>query len=202
MPDKTKYILSYRPRDYTSDSWLSTRGSFRKKGEILNDFPANQVEPNLPEPFRILLENYDQLLMQGQYLPDFLEGEEEIVRIVLDNNESDTWSVRARTEGGVIKYSVVDEYETTYVFTPTASIEPLTFEEVISQLDSIRDVLNPEASITNPYRDYNLHLVEHPGEEVEFVTVFSRFYPDLTQWYYEEAAEWLEYIKSKYPKSG
>ena len=200
MPDRKKYILSYRPRDYTSDSWLSTRGSFRKKQGILDDPPNILINHNLPEPFRILLENYDQLLMQGQYLPDLAEGEEEIVRIVLDNNESDTWSVRARTEGGVIKYSVVDEYETIYRFSPVESQEPLTFEEIISFLDGIRDALNPEASITNPYRDYNLHLASNPEEDVEFVTVFSRFYPELTNWYYEEAVEWLDYIKSKYPK--
>jgi hypothetical protein len=154
----------------------------------------------MQEALRILFKNSDQLLMHGEYLPDLEEGEEEIVRIALDNNETDTWSVRARTERGVIKYSVVDEYETIYGFSPVESQEPLTFEEMISLLDSIRDVLNPDASITSPYRDYNLHLAEHPEEDVEFVTVFSRFYPDLMQWYYEEAVEWLDYIKSKYPR--
>ncbi len=200
MPDKTKYILSYQPRDYTSDSWLSTRGSFRKKAGIVGEPPNILLNRNLPESLRILLENHDQLLMQGRYLPDLAEGDEEIVRIVLDNNESDTWSVRARTEAGVIKYQVVDEYETIYSFAPTESAEPLTFEEMISLLDCIRDVTNPDVSITNPYRDYNLHLASNPDQDVEFVTVFSRFYTELANWYYEEAVEWLEYIKSKYPK--
>jgi hypothetical protein len=200
MPDPKKYILSYRPRDYTSDSWLSTRGSLCKKPGLIEDLPTSLIKLDMPAAFRLLLERSDQLLMHGEYLPDLVEGEEEIVRIVLDNNETDTWSVRARNEGGAIKYTVVDEYETIYGFSPVESQEPLTFEEMISLLDSIRDVLNPDASITNPYRDYNLHLAEHPEEDVEFVTVFSRFYPELTEWYYEEAVEWLEYFNSKYPR--
>jgi hypothetical protein len=114
MPDKTKYILSHRPRTYwnSAEARLSTpRGTFRTPEQIDDTFDEI-TDPVMREIFRKLIANADQLLMRGVYLPDYMEGEEEIVRIALDNNEVDTWSVRAKEEEGIIKYRVVDEYET------------------------------------------------------------------------------------------
>src|SRR5208283_720629 len=134
MPDRTKYTLSYRPKNYSPDSWIVSGGSYRIVVEIdpANRLPLNEVSSDMPRAFQLLLERTVPALMHGEYLPDLLDGEEEVVRIVLDNNEVDTWSIRARSENGLIKYKVVDEYETEYQYEPTESKEPLTFEELVS----------------------------------------------------------------------
>jgi len=211
MPAKEKYNISYQPLSYWGlpESELSKiKGTIRqlKAADSAVDtgveyLPVNISKSAMSDAIRDLIGRYDPQLMGGEYLPDYEEGEVEIARIVLDNNTLDTWSIRAKKEQDHIKYNVVDEYETIYNFNPTETTEPLTFEMLISLLDSIRDYTNPDAGLTNPYRDFNLHTVDHPEEELEFVTVYSFFYTELTNWYRDEASEWLEYMKSKYPNS-
>jgi hypothetical protein len=55
--------------------------------------------------------------MGGEYLPDYEQGEVEIARLVLASTTQDVYSVRARWVGSVLRYHIVDEYETDWYLT-------------------------------------------------------------------------------------
>jgi hypothetical protein len=169
-------------------------------GQVEHEIPAKHQKPEMAEALRDLLDHYGLLINKGECLPDYLEDEVEIARIVLNNNNADSWSVRAQKARYGYKFRVVDEFDNTYKIWPSRSQTPLPFDVMVKLIDSIRDVSNPGEGITNPYRDYNLHLMDNPEEYLDFVIVFSRFYPDLTMWYHEEAQEWLDTIKAQPPK--
>jgi hypothetical protein len=51
------------------------------------------------------------MFMGGEYLPEYIKDETEIARIELRSTLADVISIRAKTEEGIITYSVVDEYD-------------------------------------------------------------------------------------------
>ena len=73
----------------------------------------------------------------GEDLPDLMPGEVEIARIRYPLNvHQEAVSVRARADGDVIRYRVVDEYGYDIKIKPDASRLPLTLAELIALLDS------------------------------------------------------------------
>jgi len=52
--------------------------------------------------------------MGGEYLPNYRRQEVAIARIELESTTSDVISLRATSAGALIKYSLVDEYETEF----------------------------------------------------------------------------------------
>ena len=90
--------------------------------------------------------------------------------------------------GGTVR---LDEYEEEYHLPITRSIEPLTLGELIRLLDETE----------NPFNDAGGGLVRNhwlrnqdymdPEEAVDFVSITSAFYPDLTEYFENEAACWL-----------
>ena len=142
--------------------------------------------------------------MGGEFLPDYLPGELEIARIVLESTTMDVASVRARPDGRLIRYRVVDEYPDIGPFQvltgPTISAQPLTLGEMVRLIDRIKP--NPKAwgqVISQSYvefiRDNNTSSYSDLVRMARFVTVESSLYPQLEEFFEERAQQWL--IKKK-----
>ena len=131
--------------------------------------------------------------MGGEHLPDLLDRECEIARVVLASSTMDVYSVRARLLKGGYTYRIVDEYETDFDVAPPTSKQPLTIQELVGLLDTA-DGLNLE--------DRGQGLVEmwwwqqweygddSPEECTAFAWVESEQYPDLRTFYEERARQW------------
>lgn len=130
----------------------------------------------------------------GEFLSEYLPGEVEIARVVLQSTTMDVISVRARpAEDGSIRYRVVDEYETDFEVQTESSATPLSMAELITLSDSVEWSQDPWdwVGLTDSYRDFNLFGgVMSPEDLVGFVTVTSEFYPELERYYEEQAEEW------------
>jgi len=170
------FDLGFRPDTYwTSDLARGAhRGEARRRAER-GGFDALAAAP---VPFA---------LTGGNYLQEMESGELEIAHISLDSTTWDAISIRARRDGGVIRYRIVDEYELDEPFGPGESKLPLALGELIDGLEargeSPRELR--EAGCT----------VKEPGdvpEVKEFVRVSSDFYPDLERCYEREAEAWAE----------
>ena len=129
-------------------------------------------------------------------LPEFLDGEVEIVSIRLNSVMGDLKSVRARRDGDVIRYRVVDEYQecaedgeliNDYTWRPEESSLPLTIDEVKDLLWSIEadgygQIFTKawEEQLDGPIEDY----------ENDFYYLLSDFYHGLQGWLEERFDEW------------
>jgi len=127
----------------------------------------------------------------------------EIARISLASTTADQISIRAASDRGQIRYSVVDEYGTTFVCAITDSELPLTMGEVIRLIDG------------TCYEDdtWNLGLVKYfwrwyaeadgpDGQPTAFTSVSSAYYPDLGGYYEEEAERWLSRYREEQEGDG
>jgi len=83
--------------------------------------------------------------MDGEYLPDYLPGEVEIARIVLESVTQDVVSIRARRRGSErrIVYRVVDEFGSEFDFSPRSSRRPLSHGRLARLIDTLRNITNP-----------------------------------------------------------
>jgi hypothetical protein len=98
----------------------------------------------------------------------------------------------------------VDEYETSFKFHPETSAEPLTMGELVELLGSVEGLLEGSKGLTSTYRDFNLQAALELSEPLEkdavelldFLTVWSPFYPELKAYYIEEALDWLERVRA------
>ena len=135
--------------------------------------------------------------MGGEYLPDYLPGEVEIARLVLDSVTRDVISFRARRRRGGrrILYRVVDEYPDDngpWTCRPASSAGPLPLSGLIQLIDGARspDFLGEVGSLPLLYLEHQEGC--EPDELLAFVTVESDFYPDLTAYYQEKVRWWIE----------
>jgi hypothetical protein len=132
----------------------------------------------------------------GEYLPDYLAGEVEIVRVELDTTTADVISLRARRRGKRIHYRWVDEYGSEFCFRPLSSARPLTLGQMIALIDGTEYADNEPGrwiGLTNSFRDSNFYPdwgIEYARGVSDSVTVSSPFYPRLQEWYVEESWEW------------
>jgi hypothetical protein len=207
MTHNSSFDLKYRPDTYwpgseTREQRLShihgkarrdiTRRALEEGGiEALNVIGAEVAAETLSDDDRQAWGSIHPSLMGGEYLPGYEESDVEIARISLESVTADQISVLASGESGDIHYRVVDEYEEEYHLPITRSIEPLTLGELIRLLDETR----------NPFNDAGGGLVRNhwlrnqdyidPEEAVDFVSITSAFYPDLTEYFENEAACWL-----------
>lgn len=205
------YDWDFRPSSY----WVGPRtqltnimGEKRRRAveQAISDgeleiIPDEMLEVELSEDLLEMTGRVHPAFMGGEYLAAYMPGEIEIARICLDSTTADVISVRARKgKDGLIYYRVVDEYEDTkdegYTCQPEGTVLPLTFREIVSLIDSVEGVTGagwPCKGQTSIYRDLNYD--EDPckqmlDEMVDFVTVSSDFYPEIGQWYRQEAQEW------------
>jgi hypothetical protein len=141
--------------------------------------------------------------MSGEYLPDFEGDEVEIARVTLASTTGDVISIRARRQGGRIRYRIVDEYEGETVFhcAPEESAAPLTMRELVELMNTARgEGMYPDygTGLTTVWCDFHVDNGSSPESMVGFVRVSSEFYPDLRRYYEAEAAGWLEKRLAEY----
>ncbi len=213
MPNKKDYDWNYRPESYweePADSLNNIKGEARRHliahaisaGEY-DDIPDEILKDELSDDVRRFAGTIHPAFMGGEYLPPYLPGEVEIVRVSMESVTYDVLSIRARrTDDGLIHYRMVDEYEDpgdgSYKCRPETSSQPLTFGELVSLIDSSKRIGLKDESIPDLatyLRDYNYECERckyHLDSLIDFVHVSSPFYPELEEWYEADAQEWYE----------
>lgn len=163
----------------------------------LGELPSGFLEPGLDHATRSYLGSQHPSWMGGEYLPDYLPGEVEIARLVLDSVTRDVISFRARRRrcGRRILNRVVDEYPDDgrpWTCRPASSAGPLPLSGLIQLIDGARspDFLGETGSLPLLYLEHQEGC--EPDELLGFVTVESDLYPDLTPYYQEKVRWWIE----------
>ena len=117
------------------------------------------------------LEAVHPMFMGGNYLPDTDDGEVVLARIRISSTTCDVTSVYARSDAGVIRFRVVDEYggDTLTGATEMVADKPLTLGEFADFfLDSWRLIDVLDSSFEGDL-----------DGSLEFFTAESDFYPDF-----------------------
>ena len=130
--------------------------------------------------------------MGGEYLPDHEPGEVEIARLTMASVTQDVYSVRARREGGLIHYRIVDEYAMEWSWSPESSEYPLTMRELAELIDNAELYGEGPPDFTDTFQDGQLNQGMEPEQAARWVTVTSEFYPELHGFYEDKADAWLE----------
>ena len=130
----------------------------------------------------------------GEDLPDYLQGELEIARLVLATVTLDVISIRARREyrgtfrpRATWRYRMMDEYGGEYAITPGSSVEPLTQAALIALIDGATSRHYPADG--RPLGD-RLRRDMDPDEGEAFVQAESLFYPGLGEHVADQARAW------------
>lgn len=130
--------------------------------------------------------------MGGEYLPEYSESEVEIVRISLESVTADQICILAGGQPGDIRYRIVDEYETEYEPAIERSDKPLNLGELIEFIDKTSNPFNPDDGGLIRNHWYYIGGESSPEEGVDFVSVHSAFYTDLSAYFDNEADAWLQ----------
>lgn len=200
--------LAFRPTSYwdpasaESAILLNVKGDLRR--QMIRDFITGQaghlgeidpelLEPELDEETRSNLGANDPRWLGGEYLPDYLPGEVEIARLVLESTTRDVYSVRARRRTRGIKYRVVDEYDTVFKLTRRSSVQPVRLGELIELIESAAvDGADRTESFTDEFRDAAAEDTGSLEESADFIHVESDLYPELARWSAWKAADWID----------
>lgn len=217
MPNAELYQMEFRPASYWDHAdpvaaiLQNVKGDLRRElirdilvgdGEkrahyeaILGDLDAELFAPSASESFRARMALVNPHWLGGELLPDYLRGEVEIARLVLDSVTRDVYSVRARwvrgqgestDAAGHISYRVVDEYDGHWSLPRETSASPLTMGELVELIDGARTDGAEGGSLTDALRD----ACDNAESGRNFVRVSSELYPELEAWYDERAGEW------------
>ena len=215
-PKRFKGIdYTQRPQSYWDDSSVLHATLRNVKGEnrrrLIRDFHSleqlDQVKPDLAKdslttPERESLGRIHPTFLGGEYLPDYQATETEIARIVLDSTLRDVISLRARrTKTGLLRYSIVDEYEGIFLYPKLPSRDPLTLDQIVDWIDQTRIEGNSDDgyglglifTVSNFTEGEDAHRLEN------FTTVESDLYPELAQHYAHLSSEWAiaTFLESK-----
>ena len=207
-PKRFKEIdYTQRPTSYWDDSSVLNATLRNVKGEnrrrLIRDFhflnQLDQVEPGLSKdtlttPERQSLGRIHPSFLGGEYLPDYQAAENEIARIVLDSTLRDVISLRARrTKTGLLRYSIVDEYEGIFYFPKLPSQTPLALGQIVDWIDQTRVEDNPDDGygLGITYTESNHREGELADRLEYFTTVESELYPQLTEHYRKVSSEWV-----------
>jgi hypothetical protein len=204
-----------RPQSYWDDSSVLHATLRNVKGEnrrrLIRDFHSldqlDQVEPGLAKdvlntPERESLGRIHPTFLGGEYLPDYRTAETEIARIVLDSTLRDVISLRARrTKTGLLRYSIVDEYEGKFFYPKLPTRDPLTLGKIVDWIDQTRIEGNSDDgyglglifTVSNFTEGEDAHRLEN------FTTVESYLYPELAQHYARLSSDWAitTFLESK-----
>lgn len=132
-------------------------------------------------------------MMGGEYLPGLQPGMVEIARISLASTTGDQISIRAIKENGVIRYAVVDEYESSILLAIEASKRPLTLGELIRLIDGSKYHEDEyDGGLVVSHLNYVFIAGGDVEDLVDFVSVESAFYPELTGYYQTVLDRWLD----------
>lgn len=146
--------------------------------------------------------------MGGEYLPGYQPREVEIARLELASTTSDVISIRARSAGERIRYRILDEYESVFSLPRKTSLRPLSLLELIELIDGSSD---DEWGLALTYTATNYGCLRADDLErlVDFTTVSSEVYPQLSvhyeylreDWYQQEQAKLTAIQAAKGPAS-
>jgi hypothetical protein len=152
--------------------------------------------PSLSSGFRRRAVCWHPTWLGGEELPDYLPGEVEIARIIIHNHVLDVISIRARRETrGTMKrrahwvYRMVDEHGMEFWLTPAGSVEPLSEAGLRGLIDCAASRAFPADG--RPFLD-RLRADMDPDEGETFAQVESLQYPELGQYFAEQARVWAE----------
>jgi hypothetical protein len=194
---------SQRPKSYwESDDVLAcllqnVKG--RERREMIRSYWEQGRLQDLDETFlceTLSAEDRDRLgkihpaFMGGEYLPDYENGEVEIARLELRSVTADVISIRARREGKLLHYRVVDEYGAEFELQRQSSRQPLTLAQLIRFIDGSS---HPDlsAGLALGYNEMNANGGVTGREELQdFTTVCSELYPQLQEHYDHVFEEW------------
>jgi hypothetical protein len=212
---------SYRPKSYwtvfspIADTLLTVKSAYKRKilegacrlGEydelekIVRNINMSRTE--LKRWAENHSDYYDNPNLDHEYLPKYLLGEVEIVRIENDmerpTSTTNKICIRARRVGKEIKYRVVDDNETgaDIEFSPRESIQPLSLGELVALIDGAyyRDTdflgLATAFAITNYDEDQELDDI------LDATTISSKFYDPLSVHYEYAIRNWYETAAKK-----
>jgi hypothetical protein len=201
MTKHNKIDMNFRPESYWDENALlaNVKGEFRRRqilqaidnGEV-DEIPPPILADSLPQHLRDFTGSIHPMLMGGEYLADYEEGEVEIARVALASTTCDVISVRARPEGKRIRYRVVDEYSSDYVLEFDQSNKPLTLRRLIQLMDTVESVEFESQGLVEHHWDY---MAGEGGCDLDrcvaFATVSSEFYPQLAEYFDQKADEWI-----------
>ena len=205
VPTKTRaprFNLDYRPASYfdrprTPESLIlgeSRRQLVKRYKKAGIPFDARLMKPKLTDDELGQLQRIHPSLCGGEDLPEVAGDEVEIVRIHFPTNiHGEVTSIRARQERSEIGYRIVDEYESSIVFSPATSLTPLTMGELMSMIDGAEDGLAPPAvgGLVARWGWRSESQEIEPADMVGDVVVSSEFYPSLGEYYEWRFEEWL-----------
>lgn len=146
------------------------------------------LEDEIDDDARAFLGRLHPLWMGGEYLPGYHRGGVEIARIALESTTGDVISFRARRgrAGSLIRYRVVDEYQTEYTTTRLTARRPLSLRELIRLIDETDS--GQSGSARRPFVET---IIEDCADgNVEFAKVGSDVYPYLARYYGQRLAAW------------
>jgi hypothetical protein len=174
-----------------------------EQGGRLADLEGDELlyEESLPEDLREAVGRIHPALMGGEYLPDLEDDGVEIARVELDSTMADVISIRATRDGELIRYAVVDEYDTERRISSETSSIPLEMGDLVELIDTARDEYD-QVGLTDLFRDNTAMFMEDPKDAVDFVTVSSPFYPELRDYYRFRAQEWLSAKQAESSRRG
>ena len=199
----TKLDMDYRPETYwggPEEVVAKLKGQGRREavqeaidtGE-LDEVPGMIFDEHLAEPLRDLLASHDPSYLDGEDLPDYLPGEVEIARVIEEGIPSTVFSIRARPDGDVIRYRVVNDTDDVVAWGhQETSTEPLTLEELIKLIHGA--VLAPEHGSGLIHGLWSMHYAHPPTtaqRAAERVSVSSPYYDQLELWYEQHRREWV-----------
>lgn len=167
--------LDFRPDTY----WV---GEDENEREELNKHSAHG-DPIAGDGALDAYARIGQLTGCEEYLPKHFPGEVEIARVKLASTTWDVISLRARQDGDVISYRVVDEYDSENEGFLRTSKEPLTLGEFIAWIDESPDDSGWGRGLFDPLWNCNLEYGATLGEMEGFIEIESAYYPQIHTWF-------------------
>jgi len=175
-------VVGTARRKLITDCW--------RKGR-LEELCDHLLENTLSDAARKHLSRIHPTLMGGEYLPEFGSGETEIARLELESTTADVISIRARRECGLIRFRIVDEYNTEFLQERETGPAPLSLEELIRFIDGSR---HPDLTtgLAVGYNDVNADCGCDREALRHFTKVRSGIYRQLEAHYEHVFSEWVE----------
>jgi len=189
------FDLSWRPNSYWSpESYLSAiehtiAGTARR--EFIERVAGDEGHPELIAPFldeyltpaeRSLWGRVHPSFMGGEYLPERREAEVEIARLEFSSVTADVISIRARPHRYGLSISIVDEYDTDFVFTPKWRRKTLTLGQIQTLINTAKSP-NEEPSFPRGLVFPCIDRLAQEGADLDlmrrFIRVRSSHYPEL-----------------------
>ena len=207
---KIPFNLEYAPASYFADVNLETRLGSKINGEVRKQQVLESAKSKYPPPYLMKSKISDQQRfensklhprhMGGEYLQELELNQVEICRVIIHSTMLDVTSIRATLVGNEYFFDVTDEYEMFRYNLPIKSqTAPLTTSQMITQIDncSIVEVdATPECSaqytgLMDPVLSLHLNAGRDPSELIDYISVDSAFYPELTGYYQNKINKFL-----------